>query len=58
MKQSNLPQDSGLWAIGNTLLQDLKDMAVVAAFATFMALAVAWFNGLPPSKLIELILGA
>lgn len=58
MKQSNLPQDSGLWAIGNTILQDLKDMAVIVAFASFMALAVAWFNGLPPSTLIELILGA
>lgn len=58
MKHMNIPKDSGVWAVGNTLAQDLKDMGLVVAVAAAVSLSVEWFHGLSPAKLLALILGA
>lgn len=58
MKNLNTPKDSDVWAVGNTFGQDLKQMAVVAAFGLVMIAIVAWLNDMSLAKLISLILGS
>lgn len=58
MKHMNIPKDSGVWAVGNTIAQDLKLMAVLAAFCLAMVVVISWCYGFSPAKLFALILGA